>query len=160
MATFRVEAITFEIMIVPDYTNVQLPLKQENGTTRVRDLIRKKWLLLTPEEHVRQYLLHYMTDVLQYPAGMIAVEKTLMVHGQPKRYDIAVYDRNHNPWMLVECKAPEVAITEAALHQLLQYHSTIPCPYWVLNNGQSLYCADARDVYNIQWLDALPAYDM
>lgn len=76
----------------------------------------------------------------------------------PRRFDIVVYDRNHQPWMLIECKAPEVGISEAALHQLLQYQQTIQCPYWVLSNGVETYCANATDIHAINWMEALPVY--
>lgn len=152
--------VTFGIaMIMLDFSNITLRLKQEAGRTLVFDPIRKKWLVLTPEEHVRQYLLQYMTDVMQYPQALISVEKKILVGGLAKRFDVVIYNRNHEPWMLVECKAPEVMITEAALHQLLQYQRTIQCHYWLLTNGHQTFCADACNPQQINWLQQLPAYE-
>lgn len=146
-------------MFVPDFSTIQLRLKQEENNTRVFDPVRKKWLVLTPEEHVRQYYLQYLIDILKYPAALISVEKKIKVAGMDRRFDIIVYDTNHTPWMLVECKAPDVPLSDKALHQLLQYHNAIPCRYWVLSNGHQNYCADANDILNIKWCSALPAYN-
>ena len=146
-------------MIPIDFSHIQLRLKQEGGKVLVFDPVRKKWLVLTPEEQVRQYLLAHLTEALQYPQSLIAVEKKIMVGAMAKRFDIVVYDRTHNPWMLIECKAPEIAITQAALMQLLNYQRTIQCGYWMLSNGHQHFCADARNVSAINWLETLPAYD-
>ena len=146
-------------MIILDFSGIQLKLKQDNGKPHVWDPIRKAWYILTPEEHVRQYLLRYMLDIAAYPSGMLAVEKQIRVAGLAKRFDIVIYDRLHNPWMLVECKAPEVLISESTLHQLLSYQRNMQCQYWVLTNGHQCFCADANDVQQIKWMNTLPAYD-
>jgi len=146
-------------MITPDYTGIELRLKQNAGKTYVFDPLRKKWLILTPEEHVRQYTIHYLQHILKYPAALISVEKKIMVGNMPKRFDIVVYSRAHKPWMLIECKAPEVMLSENVLRQLLQYQQTIQCSYWVLTNGHQMYCADACDIKNISWLSSLPVYN-
>ncbi len=146
-------------MLLPDISTIQLRLKQEEGKTKVFEKKKKKWLILTPEEHIRQYVLQYMVSNLQYPVSLISVEKKIVVAGMAKRFDIIVYDRKHNPWMLVECKSPEVALSNDTLFQLLQYHNAIPCRYWVVINGHQGFCADAQDVFNVTWQDVLPAYD-
>jgi hypothetical protein len=147
-------------MIQLDLQKVALRLKQDEGKTLVFDPVRKKWLVLTPEEHVRQYIIGYLVNKLQYPAALLSVEKKIMVGAMAKRFDIVVYNREHQPWMLIECKAPEVSITELALNQLLQYHSKLNCSYWVLTNGHQTFCADARDVQHITWLTELPLYNI
>jgi hypothetical protein len=146
-------------MIQVDFSNIVLRLRKEEGVTQVHDPIRKKWFVLTPEEHVRQYLLHYLINTLQYPAALIAVEKQITLGSLNKRFDVVVYNREHQPWLLAECKAPEVTVNDATLNQLLQYHNTLQCQYWVLFNGHQLYCADASDTGSIKWLDKLPAYN-
>ena len=146
-------------MLSPDFSNIQLKLRQDKeGKTSVFDPIRKRWIILTPEEHVRQYLIGYLTGAMQYPAAMIAVEKTIKLGSLSKRFDLVIYDREHKPWMLVECKEPEVPVTEQTLHQLLNYQRTMQCNYWLLSNGHQTYCADACDVSAIKWMNALPAY--
>lgn len=135
-------------------------LKTENGLRLVRDVVRRKWVQLTPEEYVRQALLHYFIHRMHYPAALMAVEKQVRYGDLNKRYDIVVYNREHQAWLLVECKAPGVPLREDTLHQLLQYHSSLPCPYWLLSNGAESWCADARDVHQISWMSALPAFPM
>ena len=146
-------------MIFLNFSNIQLKLRQAEGKTSVFDPVRKKWLVLTPEEHVRQYMIHYLKDTMQYPASLFAVEKTIKVGNVSKRFDIVVYSREHKPWMLVECKAPEIPVSETTLHQLLNYQRTVQCRYWLLTNGHETFCADARDIENIKWLSSLPGYD-
>lgn len=147
-------------MINIDFTGIELRLKKEEGKTLVFDPVRKKWLVLTPEEHVRQYLLQYYIHTLQYPPSLIAIEKKITVSGMSKRFDITVYNRQHIPWLLTECKAPDVMITEQTLHQLLQYHSSLQCRYWVMSNGHQCFCAEVSENGKVKWLDNLPGYDI
>ena len=144
-------------MIHIDFSGISLKLKKDNGKTSVFDPVRKRWFVLTPEEHVRQHIIEYMLNIIHYPAALIAVEKSIRVGNRNKRFDIVVYDKNHEPWMLVECKAPEVEISEKTLHQLLNYQQTIRCRYWLLTNGHQTYCADAGDTQQIYWMASLPA---
>lgn len=146
-------------MINVDLTTVSLKLRHTDGKVMVFDPIRRKWVALTPEEHVRQYLIGYMMEVLQYPQSLIAVEKGIIVGSMNKRFDAVVYNRDHQPWLLAECKAPDVPITEKTLHQLLGYHSTIPCRYWLLTNGHQVFCAE-QIMGNVKWLVQLPAYNV
>lgn len=145
-------------MIELDIDDINLRLKKEAGKTYVYDPVRKKWVVLTPEEHVRQYLLQYLLLKLQYPASLIAVEKQITLGTQTKRFDIAVYSRDHIPWLLAECKAPEVSITDSTLQQLLRYHNSMQCNYWLISNGHQTFCANACNVQDIQWMNELPAY--
>ena len=138
--------------------NLNLKIKTEDNIRFVWDIVRKRWIRLTPEEHVRQALVHYLVEYMHYPPGLIALEKQIKYGTLVKRYDIVVYDRNHHPWMLAECKAPDIAIDNRTLHQLLQYHSQLPCPYWLLSNGQHSHCANAANVNDIYWMEQLPEY--
>jgi len=147
-------------MISLDLSGLQLRLKQEDEKTLVFDPVRKKWVKLTPEEHVRQYLLQYMIQALHYPAALTAVERKITNGALTKRFDVVVYNRNHQPWLLAECKEPEIPISEDTLFQLLHYHRNIPCRYWLLTNGHQMFCADAGDIGNIRWMDGLPLYEL
>jgi hypothetical protein len=123
--------------------------------------VRKRWFILTPEEHVRQYMIEVLVKQMHYPLALLSVEKQIEVGGMTKRFDIVVYNREeHRPWMLVECKAPEVPITESTLQQLLNYQRTIQCRYWLLTNGHQTFCGDAHDIEEIKWLNELPPYDL
>lgn len=138
----------------------QLRTRKLEANTEVWDLIRKKWVVLTPEEHVRQLLIHHLTSQHGYPAGRFAIEKRVMVGSRPRRFDAVLYDEQHHPWMLIECKAPEVPISTDTLYQLLSYHQQLQCQYWLLSNGHSTYCAKANNPESISWLAELPAYNL
>ncbi len=123
-----------------DYQD-QLRVKREDGKTYLFDPIRKTWLLLLPEEMVRQLFLQYLIIEKTYPKSLIKVEFGLQVHHQlQKRSDLLVYNRASQPFLLVECKAPEVKINEKALWQIANYNSTFQAAYLVLTNGVSTYC--------------------
>jgi hypothetical protein len=140
-------------------SSLKLKIKTENDIKLVWDVVRKKWIQLNPEEYVRQALIQYLTEKMTYPVGLFAVEKQIKYGSLVKRYDIVIFDRMQNPWMLIECKAPEINITESTLQQLLQYHSQIPCPFWLLSNGVQTFCADATNLSQIKWMKNLPIYE-
>lgn len=148
-----------QLMIHIDFSDIQLKLRKQDGRTQVFDPIRKKWLVLTPEEHVRQYLVAYLLNTLRYPAALFAIEKMIKVGAMSKRFDVVVYGRDHKPWLLAECKAPDVPVSEGTFHQLLQYQHTVQCRYWLLTNGHQVFCADAGELQNIKWMDGLPQYE-
>jgi len=145
-------------LIPLDLSNIQLKLRPAGDKTSVFDPIRKKWLVLTPEEHVRQFVIRYLTGVMQYPASLMAVEKNIKVGTLNRRFDIVVYNRDDQPWMLVECKAPEIPVSESTLRQLLNYQSTVQSTYLLLTNGHQTFCADAGKPEDIKWLPSLPQY--
>jgi hypothetical protein len=117
------------------YPDINLKWKEEGGQRLVFDPIRKKWLVLTPEEWVRQHVLHYLLLVKGYPKAYIAAEKNMQLGELKKRFDLLVYDRDHQPWLMVECKAMDIQLSETVLHQILRYNLAIPVPYLVITNG-------------------------
>ncbi|KAA5534756.1 type I restriction enzyme HsdR N-terminal domain-containing protein [Taibaiella lutea] len=131
--------------------------QQENGRY-IFDFIRKKYVMLTPEEWVRQHILVYLCEVMEYPKGLISVEKEIKINNLKKRYDIVVYDYDHKPWMLIECKEPDVPVSDITLQQLLRYHHVLQCPYWFLTNGANHFCAAVKD-NTVKWLEAIPAHN-
>ncbi len=145
-------------MITLNFPPPEFSVKEENGRQWIWDRIRKKYIALTREEWVRQNILSYLCKVKAYPERLISVEKEIRVNNLRKRYDIVVYNTNLQPWMLIECKEPEVPINDTVLRQLLQYYNTIQCPYWMLTNGVSHYCA-AISEGKVTWLSELPAYN-
>lgn len=134
-----------------------IKLRKQDQETAYWDIIRKQWCILTPEEWVRQVIIHYLIEDLDYPRGSISLEKGLHYGALQKRYDILIYDSNRKPWMLIECKRPEVPIDEQVLHQLLIYQEQIQAPYIMLSNGQDNYCAKIEQG-KIEWLEELPGY--
>lgn len=110
-------------------------MKKEGEKTYIFDPVRKAWLLLTEEEWVRQNFVAYLVKERGYPQSLIALEKELLLNGLKKRFDVLVYNSDHQPWMMVECKAPGVALSEAVLQQALRYNMTIPVNYIIITNG-------------------------
>ncbi len=103
-------------MIKIEYPEYIYKIREEAGKELIFDVLRKSWVRLTPEEWVRQNFLQYLVLVKKYPSSLIAVEKELMLGELKKRFDILVYDFNHRPWMMVECKAMEIALDEKVLY--------------------------------------------
>ena len=124
-------------MIRVVYREPRFRTKETGGKKSVFCAIRKRWLQLTGEEWVRQNFVQYLVSELQYPASFIAVEKELVLHDLKKRFDVLVYDSDHKPWMLVECKEPAVALNEDVLQQVLRYNISVPVPYLVITNGSN-----------------------
>ncbi len=122
------------------YSN-NIVTKVENGVKSFWDDIRKANYILTPEETVRQLLIQYLTLEVKYPKNKIAVEKKIMVLGNAKRFDVVVFEKNGNlPFMLIECKAPNVPISQETLSQVSAYNFSIKAPYLVVSNGLETHC--------------------
>ena len=110
----------------------------ESEVETVFCIIRKRWVQLTPEEWVRQNFLLYLTESLVYPASLIAVEKQLTLGELTKRFDAVVYDKQSNPFMIIECKEMNVPLSEKVLQQVLRYNMQLQATYLVVTNGS--YC--------------------
>ena len=142
-------------MIKINYPDKKPALRTTGTREEVFCMIRKRWVLLTPEEWVRQHFLLYLTEVLSYPASLIAVEKQLMLGDLRKRFDIVLFDKQGRAFMLVECKEMNVPLTEKVLHQALRYNISIRADYLVITNGS--YCMACRyENGNAVSIDALP----
>ena len=124
-------------MIRVEYPEPHFKRKKENGKPFIFCAIRKRWISLTEEEWVRQNFVQYLIQILSYPAALIAVEKELTINELKKRFDILVYDKEHQPWMLIECKEPATAINENVLQQVLRYSIQLSANYIVLTNGNN-----------------------
>jgi len=122
-------------MIQVVFPEPNFKLKEEGGKHYIFCLIRKQWLVVSEEEWVRQNFVHYLISVLNYPAALVALEKELVLNGLKKRFDILIYNKNFEPWMLVECKAPEVSLNEEVFKQALRYNMVVPVSYIILTNG-------------------------
>ena len=109
-------------------------------SSKIFDTIRRKYVLLTPEEWVRQHLLHYLTEEKKFPHSLIAVEKRVKVNSLTRRTDVLVYNSKLQKLLLVECKAPSVKITQAVFDQAARYNMTLNVKYFVLTNGFETYC--------------------
>ncbi len=115
-----------------------------NGAEEVFDEVRRKHVALTPEEWVRQHVLHYLFTEKKYPKTLVAVEKEIVVNGLRKRCDVVAFNRSGAPILLVECKADSVNITDEALRQILNYNQKLNVKYLWVTNGLHHYCFDAH----------------
>jgi hypothetical protein len=144
-------------MIKITYPAYQAKIKQEPGREMIFDEVRKLWVLLTPEEWVRQNFLQYLIQVKKYPAALIAVEKEIYLGDVKKRFDIVVYDKNTQPWMLVECKEMKVELNNMVLSQALRYNINLQVPYLVITNGVYGYAFTLLN-QQLEEIDVLPEF--
>jgi len=108
---------------------------------------RHRWVRLTPEEWVRQQLLHRLVEQLDYPASLIAVEQAINVGEAKKRCDAVIYDRQMNPLMVIECKAETVPLTQKTLDQAITYNRKLNVPFLMLHNGVQTICIHGTNHY-------------
>ncbi len=137
--------------------NFDLKIIKEDNTYKIWDDFRKKYVKLTPEEWVRQHVAHYLLKN-NYPKPLIALEKKLTVNGLIKRFDILVFNGKNRPFLLVECKSPEVKIDEKTLNQILTYNRQIKAPYLMVTNGLNHFYMSMNGK-EIKFLQNLPDFE-
>lgn len=115
-------------------------LIKENNNILVFDLIRKKYIPFTPEEHVRQCFINFLTNHRGYSVNLMRTEMFINLNGTKKRSDIVIFDKNNNAKIIVECKAPEVNITKDTFDQAIRYNFELKAEYIILTNGIKTYC--------------------
>ena len=118
----------------------RLKTKVINSKEYLFDELRKKWIINTPEEKVRQFFWKFLHYEKKYPKSLIAIEKKIMVNQLTKRVDILVYDSTGNPNVIVECKSAEIKLNEKTMHQILNYQSSLQAKFLVVTNGEETYC--------------------
>ncbi len=112
-----------------------LNIKNEEGNQFVFDIVRKKYVALTPEEWVRQHFIHLMVNHLTYPKTLISLEFPLTYFKSGKRSDILLADRNGNPFLLIECKSAKIKLGPKTINQIATYNKIIKAPYIAVTNG-------------------------
>ncbi len=140
-----------------NFPQVKLRLRKDKSQTQVFDILRKKYVLLTPEEWVRQHALHFIIDEKQFPAGLIEVEKQITLFNTTKRVDILVRDKNLKPLLLIECKAADIELTQTEINQLARYQITLQAPYCMLTNGMK-HVVMKLEGNKVEFLNELPSY--
>ena len=125
-------------MISIEYPTFDFRIKTVKEKEWIFDELRKQWVRLSPEEWVRQNMLQYLIQIKKYPASLIAVEKEITVGELKKRFDILVY-RDSKPWMIIECKEMNVALSETVLKQVLNYNSSLQTPFVMISNGKDIF---------------------
>lgn len=130
-----------------------------DGKNTIWDIIRRKYVALTPEEWVRQHFVHFLVEHKGYPASLLANEVALTLNGTSRRCDTVLYDRTLSPRMIIEYKAPHIPITQKVFDQISRYNLVFRVDYLIVSNGLSHYCCRmdyARQSY--QFLTDVPDY--
>ena len=141
---------------LPEY---HLKIKNENGRTLVFDIIRKKFVVLTPEEWVRQHFIQFLIHEKKYPPALMAVEKQLIINSQPRRFDLLSYNRKGEPFLIAEFKAPDVNITQETFDQAVRYNMALKVKYIVVSNGmQHFACEIIYEKNSFSYLKEIPEF--
>ena len=134
-------------------------IKSTKNKYVIFDIIRKKYVSLTPEEWVRQHIIHFLVEEKKYPLSLIAIEKKLTINKLTKRTDILVFNTEGLPHIIVECKAPSVNITQNAFDQIARYNLKLNANYLIVSNGlEHYYCKMDYEKEAYVFLENIPAY--
>ncbi|SDW77506.1 Type I restriction enzyme R protein N terminus (HSDR_N) [Lutibacter oricola] len=145
-----------QVLNLPTY---KFKIKSNENKYLIFDIIRKKYVVLTPEEWVRQHIIHYLIEEKNYPISLIAVEKKLTINNLTKRTDILVFNTKGLPHLIVECKAPKVKITQNSFDQIARYNLKLDATYLVVSNGlQHYYCSMDKENEQYVFLENIPHY--
>lgn len=133
--------------------------KVQNDRTYILDPIRKKYLVLQPEELVRQSCILWLIDQ-GFSRNRLQVEKLIKINGLTRRFDIVIYDRQVRPYILVECKAPDVRIDQTTFDQIASYQMALNAPYLMVSNGISNYLAQMNhEVKQYRFFNEIPSWE-
>ena len=134
--------------------------KEEGKTTKVFDVLRQRFVALTPEEWVRQHFVHFLINNLGYSPALMANEVRLELNGMSRRCDTVVYDRELHPRMIVEYKRPDVEITQKVFDQICRYNMVLEVEWLVVSNGMKHYCCRV-DIKNggYAFVEDIPSYE-
>ena len=146
-----------EKLNLPEY---DFKIKDDGGKKYIFDNLRKKYLILTPEEWVRQNIIRFLVEEKGFPTGLISVEAGINVNSLKRRYDALIYSRIGKPFVLVECKAPSVKLTQKVFEQILAYNSKIAAPNLLITNGISHYFLSHNPSGKFQFINDIPTFDL
>ncbi|MDN5202913.1 type I restriction enzyme HsdR N-terminal domain-containing protein [Fulvivirgaceae bacterium BMA10] len=139
---------------LPEY---DFRITKSGGKLFIFDPLRKKNIVLTPEEWVRQHFIQYLINDLHYAKPLIKIESGLRYNNLPRRSDILVYDRKGQPFLIVECKSFEFKIDQKAFDQISRYNQTLKAPYIVVTNGMQHFCCQiSHKDQSFEFLDNIP----
>ena|ERR1035437_432212 len=135
-------------------------IKSEGERKFILDVIRRKYVILTPEEWVRQNFIQYLADEKQFPLSLMSVEKGFALHKLKRRYDILVYNRQALPFVLVECKAPDVKISNVTFDQIIRYNLSYKVEFLMVTNGLQHFCCKLNYEHNTHdFLKEIPHFN-
>lgn len=146
-------------MQVLNLPHFKFKIKSTENKYFIFDIVRKKYIVLTPEEWVRQHIVHYLIFEKKYPISLIAVEKQLTINTLNKRTDIVVYSSNGKPHIIVECKASNIKINQEVFNQIARYNLKLNANYLMVSNGlEHYYCKIDSENEKYNFLKELPHY--
>ena len=139
----------------------QIPLKNKENKTLVFDSVRKKWLKLVPEEWVRLNCIEFLINEKKISRSLISVEKEFKLNNLKKRFDIVVFNKKGEIYLLVECKAPNVKISQSVFNQITKYNLVLKSKFLMISNGINHYFFTMNfESQKIEFLKELPSYDL
>ena len=142
-----------------NFPSYNFRIKNSENNTYIFDVIRKKFVVLQPEEWVRQNCIQFLINEKNFPVNLINVEKVVRINGLNKRYDIIAYNSDGSIFLIVECKAPEVKISQSAFDQIARYNLTLKASYLMVTNGLNHYfCTIEHNLGIYNFLKELPSY--
>lgn len=142
-----------------NFSSYSFRFKNSENKTAIFDEIRKKFIVLTPEEWVRQHVIQFLLEEKKYPKSYINVEKILKINGLTKRYDVVVFRSDGSIFLLIECKAPSVPISQHTFDQIARYNMTLQSSYLMVTNGLAhYYCQMDFENEKYHFLKDLPNY--
>ena len=140
----------------PDYT---FRFKSKENKIQIFDPIRKKFFILQPEEWVRQHVMQYLIREKKCPVSLVNAEKELRINGLSKRYDVVVYRPDGRIFLMVECKAPKVPITQETFNQIARYNMALKAEYLMVTNGLThYYCKPDYQLEKYHFIEEIPTY--
>ena len=142
-----------------NFPSYSFRIKNSENNTYIFDVIRKKFVVLQPEEWVRQNCIQFLINEKNFPVNLINVEKVVRINGLNKRYDIIAYNSDGSIFLIVECKAPKVKISQSAFDQIARYNLTLKASYLMVTNGLNHYfCTIDHNLGIYNFLKELPSY--
>ena len=136
-----------------------LNIKEHEGKKLVFDIIRKKYVALTPEEWIRQHWLWYFTEDKKFPKPLLFVEHAIEVNGMNRRCDVTVFNRNTKPALILECKSFDVELSQKTLEQVAQYNMELRVPFVIISNGITTHgCKINFEKNDFELIERIPDY--
>lgn len=146
-------------MVKLDLPGFNYQIRKAEGKIWIFDIIRKKQIVLTPEEWVRQHIIHFFINELKYPKTLIKIESGLTYNQLQKRSDVVVFNREGKPWLLMECKSPDIKLNQNTVMQAAVYNNDVKAKYIAVSNGMQHVCYEVKqNVSDIELLQAFPEY--
>jgi len=144
------------VLNLPQYS---FRIREKLEKKLIFDNFRRRWVALTPEEWVRQNFVRYLTEEKHFPVSLVAIERSLKINQRDFRTDIVLFSKTGNPLVVVECKAPEVKISQLVFDQIARYNLDLRVSYLIVTNGLSHYCCRFdQTLLTYTFLPVIPDY--